>query len=83
MPVRGRKQYFTFGSVVAVINSVVGGTAVAIALGVAADASLGLAAGIGGAAAIGSTVFWLRHADRLLQARTSHIDALWPSPAVE
>ena len=83
VPVQGRKQYFTFGSVVAVINSVVGGAAVAIALGAVIDASLGPAASIGGAAAIGSTLFWLRYADRLLQARTSHIESLWPSPAVE
>jgi hypothetical protein len=83
VPVQGRKQYFTFGSVVAVINSVLGGAAVAIALGAVVDASLGLAASIGGAAAIGSTLFWLRYADRLLQARTSHIESLWPSPAVE
>jgi hypothetical protein len=32
VPPDGRTQYFTFGSVVAVINSVIGGSAVAIAL---------------------------------------------------
>ena len=48
MPSEGRTQYLTFGSVVAVINSVVGGSAIAIALGAFIDASLGVAAAIGG-----------------------------------
>jgi hypothetical protein len=83
VPLQGRKQYFTFGSVVAVINSVVGGAAVAIALGAFVDASLGLAAGIGGLAAIASTLLWLRYADRLLEVRTGQIEVLSPSPAAE
>ena len=80
IPVEGRQQYFSFASVIAVINSVVGGTAVAIALGALADASLGLAAGAGGAAAIVSLVAWLRYAARLLDARTRDLNALYPSP---
>jgi hypothetical protein len=52
VPPDGRSQYFTFGSVVAVINSVVGGSAVAIALGAFVDASLGVPAGAGGVLAI-------------------------------
>jgi hypothetical protein len=76
----GRKQYFSFATVVAVINSVVGGSAVAIALGAFADASLGLAAGVGGAAAVASLFALLRLADRMLADRAGEIPALFPSP---
>ena len=79
VPAEGRTQYFTFGSVVAVINSVVGGSAVAIALGASVDASLGVAAGAGGAVAIVSVLDLLRFADRLLEARTGGVEALFPS----
>jgi hypothetical protein len=80
VPVEGRTQFFTFGTVVAVINSVVGGSAVAIALGAFADASLGVAAGVGGALAVVSLLALLRFADRLLAQRTGGIPALFPSP---
>jgi hypothetical protein len=80
VPVEGRRQYFTFATVVAVINSVVGGSAIAIALTAIAGAPLGLAAGAGGATGIVSLVLLLRHADRLLEERTAPIEALFPSP---
>jgi hypothetical protein len=80
VPVEGRTQYFTFGSVVAVINSVVGGSAVAIALGAIADASLGVAAGVGGVAALVSLVALLRYADRLLEERAGRTESIFPSP---
>jgi hypothetical protein len=76
----GRKQYFSFATVVAVINSVVGGSAVAIALGAFADASLAVAAGVGGAAAAASLFALLRLADRMLADRAGEIPALFPSP---
>ena len=79
VPVVGRTQYFTFGSVVAVINSVVGGSAVAIALGAFVDATLGVAAGAGAVVAIVSVVGLLRLAGRLLVARTAGVEALFPS----
>ena len=44
VPPERRKQFFTFATVVAVINSVVGGSAIALALGAIADTSLGVAA---------------------------------------
>jgi hypothetical protein len=83
VPVEGRTQYFTFGSVVAVINSVVGGSAVAIALGASVDASLGVAAGAGGVVAIVSVVGLLRFAGRLLDARTGGVEALFPSRSAD
>jgi hypothetical protein len=58
---------------------VVGGSAVAIALGAFVDASLGVAAGAGGSVALVSVVALLRFADRLLEARTGGVEALFPS----
>jgi hypothetical protein len=80
VPVEGRKQFFTFATVVAMVNSMVGGAAIAIALGAIADSSLGVAAGIGGVAAIISLAALLRFADRLLEERTSSTEAIFPSP---
>ncbi len=80
IPPEGRKQFFTFASVVAVINSVVGGSAIAVALGAIADASLGVAAGVGGVVALASLVVLLRYADRLLEERTGRTESIFPSP---
>ena len=80
VPPEGRKQFFTFATVVAVINSVVGGSAIAVALGAIADASLGVAAGAGGVIAVGSLTVLVRHAERLLEERTGRTESIFPSP---
>jgi hypothetical protein len=80
VPPEGRRQYFTFATVVAVINSVVGGAAIAIAADAVAGAPLGLAAGMGGALGVLSLALLLRHADRLLEERAGSTEALFPSP---
>jgi len=80
VPSEGRRQYFTFATVVAVINSVVGGSAIAIALSAIAGASLGVAAGAGGAVGLLSLAVLQRHADRLLEERAGRTEALFPSP---
>jgi hypothetical protein len=80
VPVEGRRQYFTFATVVAVINSMVGGSAIAVAAGALAGAPLGVAAGVGGAVALVSLALLLRHADRLLEERAGGTEALFPSP---
>jgi hypothetical protein len=77
LPLESRKPYFAFSTAVIVINSVVGGTAVAVALGAFVDASLG----VGGAAAITSVIGWLRYADRLLDASAAQTEPLFPSPS--
>jgi hypothetical protein len=76
--VENRSPVFAFSSAVAVINGVVGGGAVAIALGAVVDASLGVAAAAGAVAAIASVVGWVRYADRLLDA-AAEIEPLFPS----
>ena len=71
--------YFTSASAVAVVNSVVGGAALAIACWVAFDASLGTAAVVGCVFAIVSVTaheYWLR---RRLE-RGVAADVLFPSP---
>jgi hypothetical protein len=80
IPPEGRTPVFAFSSAVAVINSMVGGGAIAIALGALVDASLGVAAGAGAVTAIVSVVAWLRYADRLLDASAGRTEVLFPSP---
>ena len=80
VPPDDRRQYFTFATVVAVIDSVVGGAAIAIAADAIAGAPLGLAAGAGGAVGLLSLALLLQHADRLLEERTGRTPALFPSP---
>ncbi len=80
VPPEGRRQYFTFATVVAIINSVVGASAIAIASDAIAGAPLGVAAGVGGAAGLLTLATLLRHADRLLEERTGRIESLFPSP---
>jgi hypothetical protein len=79
LPVEGRKPYFAFSTAILVINSVVAGVAVALALGVAFDASLGLTAAVGALAAIASVLGWLAYADRLLDASATEEEPLFPS----
>lgn len=80
VPAEGRKQFLTFATVVAVINSVIAGSAIAIAISVAFDAPLGVAAGVGGAVGLVSLVLLLRSADRLLDERTGGTESIFPSP---
>jgi hypothetical protein len=75
-----RQQFFTTGSMVAVINSVVGGAAVAIAVGAVTDASLGLCAGLGGLAAIVSLARLLRIENRMYHEMGGFTESLFPSP---
>ena len=78
VPVEGRSQLFTFATVVAIINSVIGGSAVAIAAS-AVGAPLGAAAAVGGLVAMVSVLGWVRLAARLLARRTGGIDPMFPT----
>jgi hypothetical protein len=72
--------FFTAASTIAVINSVVGGSAVAIAVGAITNAPLGVSAAIGGVAAIASIVGLRRHEQRMLTECYRHLEVLFPSP---
>jgi hypothetical protein len=75
-----RQQYFTTGTMIAVINSVVGGGAVAIAVGAFTGAPLGICAGVGGLLAIVSFVRLLRIENRMYHEMGGFSEALFPSP---
>jgi hypothetical protein len=79
-PTRWR-LYFTAATMIAVINSVVGGAAFALTLGIAFDAKLGLAAAAGGVVATASLVLMRRVEQRLHVAGRARTEALFPSPA--
>jgi hypothetical protein len=81
LPVENRSPVFAFSSAIAVINGVVGGGAIAIALGAIVDAPLGVAAAAGAVAAVGSVVVWLCYADRLLDRAAAQSEPLFPSPS--
>jgi hypothetical protein len=71
--------YFTVSNMVATVNSVVGGSTVALLLGRAFDVPLGVAAVIGALCALGSFALHRRW-DRLLHERSSaRRDSLFPS----
>jgi hypothetical protein len=79
VPAEGRKPIFAFSSAIAVVNGVVGGAAVAVALGALADASLEVAAVAGAVAAVASIIGWIRYADVLLDERAAEVPPLFPS----
>jgi hypothetical protein len=79
MPREGRLPIFAFSTAVAVIDGVVGGAAVALALGALADASLGVAAIAGGIASTVSIVAWIRYSDALFLGRAAEVQPLYPS----
>jgi hypothetical protein len=72
--------YFTVSNMVATVNSVVGGSAVALAVGRLVDAPLGVAAGVGALAA-GASFALHRRWDRQLHQRSGgHHEVLFPTP---
>jgi hypothetical protein len=73
------QAYFTTPTMIAVINSVVGGSAVAIALGAIAEPPLGVAAGIGGLVAIVSLAALRRFETRYLREGIGQLEVLFPS----
>jgi hypothetical protein len=78
----GSQLFFAASSMIAVINSVVGGTAVALAIGLVAGASLGVATACGAAFAVVSAVLHFRDDRRRHVAAGGRLDALFPSPPV-
>jgi hypothetical protein len=74
------QPYFTMPTMIAVINSVVGGSAIAIAIAAILGASLGVAAAVGGLAAIVSLASLRRFETRYLSASLGGLEVLVPSP---
>jgi hypothetical protein len=78
-----RQQYFTAGTMIAVINSVVGGGAVAIAVGAVTGAPLGICAGVGGVIAVISLARLMRIENRMYHEMGGFTEVLFPSPDAE
>ena len=72
--------YFTSAMMIAVINSVIGGSAVAIAIGAIFDAPLGVAVAIGGVGAIASLVALTRLDRRMHEVGAVGFEPMFPSP---
>src|SRR3954451_15400366 len=73
-----RQQYFTTGTMIAVINSVVGGAAVAIAIGAITDAPLGICTAAGGVVAAISLVRLMRIENRMYHEMGGFSEVLFP-----
>ena len=80
LPVNRWQLYFTAAMMVAVVNSVVAGAAIAISVGAISDAPLGVAVGAGGVVAIVSVVLQHRHQRGRQLAGAAHSEVLFPSP---
>jgi hypothetical protein len=78
-----RQQFFTTGAMIAVINSVVGGAAIAIAIGTFSGASLGICTAGGGVVAVLSLVWLLRIENRMYHEMGGISDPLFPSPEAQ
>jgi hypothetical protein len=79
---RSRFQaYFTTPSMIAVINSVVGGSAMAILADTVLDPPLGVAAAIGGVVAIASLALMRRFETNYLEEDFGRLEVLFPSDA--
>jgi hypothetical protein len=75
-----RQQYFTAATMIAVINSVVGGGAVAIAVGALTGEPLGICAGVGGVVAVISLARLMRIENRMYHQMGGFTEVLFPSP---
>ncbi len=80
VPATRRPQVFSFASVVAAINAVVGGCAVGIAVAAAGSPPLGVAAAAGAVTGIVSLVVSLRVAARILARRMPSDPPMFPTP---
>ncbi len=80
VPSEGRSHFFSFATVVALIDSVIGGSTIAVAASVVLDAPLGVAAGLGGAFGLLSLALLLQHAGRLLARRARSTESIFPTP---
>jgi hypothetical protein len=72
--------YFTVSNMVATVNSVVGGSAVALAVGRLLDAPLGVAAAAGGVVVVVSFALHRRWDRQIHERSGGHHEVLFPSP---
>jgi hypothetical protein len=80
LPTSRWQLYFTAAMMVAIVNSVVAGSALAILIGAVSDAPLGVAVAAGGVVAIISVAVQHRHQRSRRLAGAAHSEVLFPSP---
>jgi hypothetical protein len=73
--------YFTASAAIAVVNSVVGGTAVGFAVGIAFDPALGVSVLAGAVCAIASLAMHMRVSRARHVADSAFVEPLFPTPA--
>jgi hypothetical protein len=76
-----RSPAFAFSTAIAVVNGVVGGAVVALALGAIPDLPIWLATVVGVIVAAASIVGWLRRAGRILDAAARQVTPRSPTPS--
>jgi hypothetical protein len=76
-----RSPAFAFSTAIAVVNGVVGGAVVALALGAIPDLPIWLATVVGVIVAAASIVGWLRRAGRILDAAAREVTPRSPTPS--
>jgi hypothetical protein len=72
--------FFAIAISIGVVNSVIGGSAIALAVSIAFDASLGVATACGGVFTLASIVLHIRHDQRRHIAAARGHEPLFPSP---
>jgi hypothetical protein len=75
------QPYFTYAAAIAIVNSVVAGSGVAVLLGAALDLPIGVAVGAGVAVVIAFSWASVQYQIRRYQRQAATVDALFPSSA--
>jgi hypothetical protein len=83
IPAEGRKPWFAFSTAVIVIDSVVAGSAVALAIGGLLNVILGVSIAAGAATALISIGVWLWFGGRILARSAARSSPLYPAPVIE
>jgi hypothetical protein len=75
-----RSHAFAFSTAIAIVNAVVGGSVVALALAALAQPPIGVTVAVGVVVAAASVVGWTRHASRILTAAARASTPISPTP---
>jgi hypothetical protein len=77
-----RSPAFAFSTAIAIVNAVVGGSVVALAVTALVEPPIGVAVGAGIASAAASVLGWTRHAARMLTAAANASTPISPTASL-
>lgn len=77
-----RSPAFAFSTAIAIVNAVVGGSVVALAVTALVEPPIGFAVGAGLASAAASVIGWTRHASRMLTAAANASTPISPTASL-